>query len=271
MEGIDGGELAEPASPPRLLTGAAKPEMIHIAGSTQDPCLCGSSYSATPCTGCYCWTASRHHLLQLFFLPFLCSLERNQGDGVNKSHSQPTKPPPCSPGKCSLQTHRLCRDMAVGLGGTRANHGDRCWGESCAEPGEGQGDGCWVILPELLEDEGTCPVLMLLQMSTFWPCVDVFTQYVFRNAGLGCLSRSGACAQCLVMGKQQRAHTRKHEKVSCHSHRATSLLQGHSSTSRCNAGLSLLPTVTDAWCIVHKEGDIGSDAASRCCQHACEQ
>lgn len=31
MEGTDGGALAEPASPPRLLTGAARPEMIQIS------------------------------------------------------------------------------------------------------------------------------------------------------------------------------------------------------------------------------------------------
>lgn len=31
MEGRDGGDLAEPASPPRLLTGAARPKMIQIS------------------------------------------------------------------------------------------------------------------------------------------------------------------------------------------------------------------------------------------------
>lgn len=71
---------------------------------------------------------------------------------------------------------------------------DQRWGESCAEPGEGQGDGCPVTLPELLEDEGTCPVLTSLQTSRFWPHVDVFTQCVCRNVHLGCLSHSGTCA-----------------------------------------------------------------------------
>lgn len=91
------------------------------------------------------------HLLQLFFLPFLCSLERNPGHGLNKSHSQPAKPPPCSPGKCGL-----CRDTALGLGGTRANHQGPTLGR-----GLGQGRG----LEELLEGEGTCPVLPSPQMS----------------------------------------------------------------------------------------------------------
>lgn len=51
---------------------------------------------------------------------------------------------------------------------------DQHWGECCAEPGEGQGDDCLVTLPELLEDEGACPVPTLLQTSRFWPCVDVY-------------------------------------------------------------------------------------------------
>lgn len=44
--------------------------------------------------------------------------------------------------------------------------------------------------------------------------------------------------------------------------RATLPLQGHSSTSRCSTGLSLLPAVTDTQCISRKESDVGPDAAS---------
>lgn len=171
--------------------GCGVPKHHSMVGSIQDACFCRSWHSAAPYTGCCCQAASRHHLLQLFFLPFLCSLERNQGDSLNKSHSQPTKPPPCSPGKCSLQTCGLCWDMVVGPEQTMR---DQRWGESCAEPGEGQGDGCPVTSPELLEDEGTCPVLTSLQTSRFWPRVDVFTQCVCRNVRLGCLSHSGTCA-----------------------------------------------------------------------------
>lgn len=71
------------------------------------------------------FSTSLHRLLLLGYLQTpppptllspLCSLERNQGDGLIKSHSQPAKPPPCSPGKCSLWTHGQCWNMAVGPG-----------------------------------------------------------------------------------------------------------------------------------------------------------
>lgn len=116
-----------------------------MAGSTQEPCLCRSWHSVASCTGCCCRAASRHHLLQLFFLPFLCSLERNQGDGLNKSHSQPTKPPPCSPGKCSLQTRGLCRDMAVGP--EQTSERDQSWERAVLSQGRDKGMApclsCW--------------------------------------------------------------------------------------------------------------------------------
>lgn len=83
----------------------------------------------------------------------LCSLERNQGDGVIKSHSQPAKPPPCSPGKCSLWIHGQCWDRAVGQGGTRTNHA------GCAGDRAVLSQGCQGVpaLSELLEG----PVLSL--------------------------------------------------------------------------------------------------------------
>lgn len=97
------------------------------------------------------------HLLQLFFLPFLCSLERNPGHGLYKSHSQPAEPPPCSPGKCGL-----CCDTALGLGGTRANHQGPTLGRDL---GKDRGLAAPVTVTELLEGEGSCPVLTSLQMS----------------------------------------------------------------------------------------------------------
>lgn len=164
----------------RFWPGHGDPQHHSMAGSTQEPCLCGYRHSAAPCIGCCCpGTTSSNS----FFLPFLCSLERNQGDGINKSHSQPTKPSTCSPGKCTLQTYGLCRDMAVGPGRTTT------WGESCAEPGEGQRDGCPITLHELLKDEGICRVLNILCEQAAWPCVDVFIQCLCGNSDLESLVR----------------------------------------------------------------------------------
>lgn len=222
------------------------PPASHHGWQHQEPCLCRSWHSATPCTGCCCQAAYGHHLLQLFFLPFLCSLERNQGYGLNKSHSQPTKPPPCSPGKCMLQTRGLCQDMTVKLGGTSVNHGGPALGKRAVVSGKNKGMAAWSPCLSCWRMKG--PVLWLHHCK--WPHVDVFTQCGCRNMGLGCLSHSGTCVQRLVMGKQQYVHARKHAGVSCHlqscGHRCgTSLLRGHSSTSKCSTGLLLLPAITD--------------------------
>lgn len=208
--GQHGGELEQSASPPRLLTGAARVEMMQV--SMFILVVLSSAHSQTPVgvlvspmgmgqvwqsqaqlflAGCgvpqhhstvgypgilplqvLALSTSLHRLLLLSCLQTpppptllspLCSLERNQGDGLIKSHSQPAKPPPCSPGKCSLWTCGHCRDMAVGQGGTMQ---DQCWGESCAQPGvSGQGG-------ELLEG----PVLCLHHCKQ--PCVGPVGMYL---------------------------------------------------------------------------------------------
>lgn len=53
-------------------------------------------------------------------------------------------------------------------------------------------------------------MLTSLQTTVCWACVDVFTQRVRRNTGLGCLSHQW----CLGMGKQWQVHTREHVRVS---------------------------------------------------------
>lgn len=191
--GQHGGNLEEPASPPRLLTGAARAERMQVSmfilvvlSSAQSQTLVevlvsppgnGTSMAkastaisdqavVSPSTTVrypgvlplqvLALSTSLHRLLLLSCLQTpppptllspLCSLERNQGDGLIKSHSQPAKPPPCSPGKCSLCTHGQCWGR---VGPEQTSAGERAvLSQGC----QGKGVG---TLSELLERPVLC-------------------------------------------------------------------------------------------------------------------
>lgn len=79
------------------------------------------------------------------------------------------------------------------------------WGESCAETGEGQRDGCPITLHEVLKDEGICHVLNILcKQAGLALCRSIYPVFMWELKP----GKPGTCVQCLAMGKHQHVHTK---------------------------------------------------------------